>query len=316
MPIDVDPMSYTFDTGWDKRGRETGYLVNTILNKNGMRDDVLNVIDRWNGNVENEIRAKELMVKLFESIEINVDNTPNEGEWYEWEEKQVKYLDHFWALGVILYYMLCGRPSVDGDTDKEEFCQNVNLGMTRESDIHKNNNEKLDKWGRLRTSAKNLIKDFTHFNPGNRPLYFDLGWWGCEMEDEKERAASDSWSEWLVEENREKRKASNHHKREDSHPRKQPRLTEEWTEFFSTARKLSKKKKKKIRKLGKQKENEERFRIEEDIKEWHRLYYKRNDSTEDYEEFNEAAINPPPGAWETLDSARIRLCHNSPGPGD
>ena len=58
------------------------------------------------------------------------------------------------------------------------------------------------------------------------------------------------------------------------------------------------KKKKKMQKMGKQKENQERLRTEEDVKEWHCLHCKRNNSREDHEEFNKAAINPLSGAWE------------------
>ena len=117
MQINVDPTSCTFDTGWDKRGRKTGHLVNTISNNSGVRDNVLDVINWWkNGSVENNMRAKELMEKLMDSIKF-------EGEWCEWEEQQGKCLDHFWALGVIMCCMLCGRLSADGGTGKEEFFQ-------------------------------------------------------------------------------------------------------------------------------------------------------------------------------------------------
>ena len=44
---------------------------------------------------------------------------------------------------------------------------------------------------------------------------------------------------------------------------------------------------------------------EEAIQHWQRLYYKRNDSDEDFCEFNRASINTPPGAWETLDQTRL-----------
>ena len=58
-------------------------------------------------------------------------------------------------------------------------------------------------------------------------------------------------------------------------------------------------------KLKKERENEERKIEENKIKEWHRLYCKRNNSRKDFDEFNAAAIDPPPGAWETLDPSRM-----------
>ena len=83
MPINADPMSCTFDTGWDKRGREAGHMANAVSNDGGVRDDVLDVINWWNGSVANKMRAKELMEKLMDSIKF-------EGEWHEWERKQKK----------------------------------------------------------------------------------------------------------------------------------------------------------------------------------------------------------------------------------
>ena len=77
MPINADPMSCAFDTGWDKRGRKAGHMVNAISNDSGVRDDVLNVINRWNGSIANKIRAKELM-----------DSIKFEGVWCEWEDHQ------------------------------------------------------------------------------------------------------------------------------------------------------------------------------------------------------------------------------------
>ena len=85
---------------------------------------------------------------------------------------------------------------------------------------------------------------------------------------------------------------------------------------FSKGKEAVKEKTKEDAKMGKQKENQERSRTEEDVKEWHRPCHKRNDSREDCEEFNKAAIDPPPGAWETLDSGRIRLHHKCPGLGE
>ena len=54
MPINVHPMSHAVDTRWDKRGCKTGCLVNAVLNECCVRNDALNVIDWWNGSVENE----------------------------------------------------------------------------------------------------------------------------------------------------------------------------------------------------------------------------------------------------------------------
>ena len=58
-------------------------------------------------------------------------------------------------------------------------------------------------------------------------------------------------------------------------------------------------------KLKKESENEERKIEENKIKEWHGLCCKRNNSWKDFDKFNAAAIDPPPGAWETLDPSRM-----------
>ena len=80
-PINVDPTSCVFETGWDKRGCKMRCLVNVISNKCSMRNNMLDVINWWNGSVENKMRAKELMEKLMGSIKIDVCNTPIKGEW-------------------------------------------------------------------------------------------------------------------------------------------------------------------------------------------------------------------------------------------
>ena len=68
-------------------------------------------------------------------------------------------------------------------------------------------------------------------------------------------------------------------------------------------------------KLKKESENEERKIEENKIKEWHRLHCKRNNSWKDFDEFNAAAIDPPPGAWETLDPSWMSWwrCSNAHG---
>ena len=82
------------------------------------------------------------------------------------------------------------------------------------------------------------------------------------------------------------------------------RVNEEWSVLFKKAIRESKKKKRFIRKKRKE-EEKKKSADEEAIQHWQRLYYKRNDSDEDFCEFNRASINTPPGAWETLDQTRL-----------
>ena len=78
-------------------------------------------------------------------------------------------------------------------------------------------------------------------------------------------------------------------------------LKEEWAAFFSKATKQSRKQKRKIARMRKANDNKDRLKEEQEIQEWHKLCHKRNDSTSDLHEFNAVAIDPPEGAWETLD---------------
>ena len=82
------------------------------------------------------------------------------------------------------------------------------------------------------------------------------------------------------------------------------RVNEEWSVLFKKAIRESKKKKRFIKEKMKE-EEKKKSADEEAIQHWQRLYYKRNDSDEDFCEFNRASINTPPGAWETLDQTRL-----------
>ena len=239
------------------------------------------------------------------------------GGWEE--EEEPKHLDHLWAIGVIMHHMVCGQPETWGDADKEEFCRNTNLGTrqtTRELVKDNTNLFSPNNWSKLRNSAKKLIKDLTNFNPGNRPFLCELttGSWGDYI-----REASGCWdNNWPFEEEpissrryQQSKKTSHikvtrqnrnkHVKQSASVPPQKKRLNKEWTIFFSKAQKQSRRKKRNVLKLKKERENEERKIEENQIKEWHRLYCKRNNSRKDFDKFNAAAIDPPPGAWETLD---------------
>ena len=74
-------------------------------------------------------------------------------------------------------------------------------------------------------------------------------------------------------------------------------LKKEWAVLFKKSTAVSRKKKRDIKKKLNQKKTEE----EEIIRQWHMICYKRNDSNEDFDEHIKASINPPPGAYETLD---------------
>ena len=82
-------------------------------------------------------------------------------------------------------------------------------------------------------------------------------------------------------------------------------VNEEWSALFKKAIRESKKKKRFIREKMKEEEKKKKSADEEAIQHWQRLYYKRNNSNEDFCEFNRASINTPPGAWETLDQSRL-----------
>ena len=83
------------------------------------------------------------------------------------------------------------------------------------------------------------------------------------------------------------------------------RVNEEWSVLFKKAIRESKKKKRLIKEKRKEEENKKKSEEEKAIQHWQRLHHKRNDSNEDFCEFNGASINTPPGAWETLDQSRL-----------
>ena len=65
------------------------------------------------------------------------------------------------------------------------------------------------------------------------------------------------------------------------------------------------KEEKKVHQKKMKEENKRKSADEKAIQHWQRLCHKRNDSNEDFCEFNRASINTPPGAWETLDQTRL-----------
>ena len=101
--IDLDPLSYTFDTGDYKSGQEIGRLCDVILNKSGLRENVTRLIENFDGSLENEIKAEKLVGELIEFV-----GTMFPGGWEQ--EEEPKHLDHLWAIGVIMCHMVCGPP--------------------------------------------------------------------------------------------------------------------------------------------------------------------------------------------------------------
>ena len=86
---------------------------------------------------------------------------------------------------------------------------------------------------------------------------------------------------------------------------KHSQVKKEWSVLFKKAIRESKKKKRFIKEKMKEEENKKKSADEKAIQHWQRLHCKRNNSNEDFCEFNRASINTPPGAWETLDQTRL-----------
>ena len=93
-------------------------------------------------------------------------------------EEDTSGMDHMWALGVILYFLLCGYPKLRGANQVECF-DNMKIGPKAKSNAWKRMEESghefpSRQWCKIPVSAKRFIKDLSHYNPGNRPPITDI----------------------------------------------------------------------------------------------------------------------------------------------
>ena len=302
--LHVDPFSCGFATLHDVDGAKYGHLVEDLLKGSQMYEKVQSGLQSEQGCFDD---SKAL--EIFEHIVRHIyDLFP------DWNEEDDGASNHIWALGVILYFMLCGCPASKEIRDcQNNWYQNLHLGKPS-----KEYRGRKRRWCDLSLNARKFLKQLLHYNPAYRPA---LGWmmatsvwanevsdvhyllrlWGSPSKDhdadesEGASATKDAGKEncrtiTLAQEEEMKRlkEATERRRNEESTATKR-----QWNTFFGEATKLSKKKK---RKLNAVKRNEKKKKKEvEDclLKYWEQLYWDRHKSHTNLRRY----LNTPVPEW-------------------
>eukprot|EP00536_Pseudo-nitzschia_multiseries_P008982 jgi/Psemu1/21995/gm1.21995_g len=145
-----NPFFYHFETGFDGAlCAQNGHLVLTILNGcNKIKDVRARLNSHKKGHFDEE-EALEIWEQCLKYVAEEV--------FPFYEEGGTDAIDHMWAMGIILAYVLCGYPALKGTEDMQ--CYN---------------------------NARKRIKQCIHFNLGNRPCLISL-WsneWCTKTEEE------------------------------------------------------------------------------------------------------------------------------------
>eukprot|EP00536_Pseudo-nitzschia_multiseries_P009407 jgi/Psemu1/23105/gm1.23105_g len=171
-----NPFLYYFETGFDALCAQNGHLVLTILNGCNKIDDVRARLNSQKGHFNEEKYVMEVVFPFSE--EGNTDG-----------------IDHMWAMGIIMAYLLCGYPALKGTEDKQ--CYNKVDGYTFPP----------KQWCNLMPEARKHIKECIHFNLGNHPCLTSL--WFNEWRTTTEEAITEKYHRRYIEEAEEsKRKKS------------------------------------------------------------------------------------------------------------
>ena len=170
----MDPFAYSFEargnTPDHDQGRVHGHLVYEILVGSKHLQRVVSRL-RSNKGCFEEREACDIVEDLIEYVQ--------EGLFPDLMEEDTSVAtDHIWALGVILYYLLCGYPKLNNQ-HRLACYKNVRIGPephTESWKLMERGGHKFPsrEWCEISDSAKRFIKDLCHFNPGNRPSIVDI----------------------------------------------------------------------------------------------------------------------------------------------
>eukprot|EP00536_Pseudo-nitzschia_multiseries_P011867 jgi/Psemu1/30335/gm1.30335_g len=267
---------YHFETGFDALCSKNGHLVLTILNGQCNKiDEVRARLNSQKGHF-NEEGGLEIWEQCLKYV--------MEELFPFYEEGNTGGVDHVWAMGIIMAYVLCGYPALKGTEDIQCYNNVERLELNGRTFPPK-------QWCKLTPEAREHIKECIHFNPGNHPCLTSL--WFNEWRTMTEEAIIEKYRRRYIEEAddiKEQNKETEKNKIEDN-----------WNSFMKKATKQSKREKLKLKQLANKEKMEKEDGNKRNIVHWLQLYEKRWNSPEDLEEYNNYPV--PCGAW-----GRVKYC--------
>ena len=322
--VDVDPFSYGFATELDDDCATYGHLVEDLLKGSKMYEEVQSKFESDQGCLK-DVDALYISERIIGYMLTDVFP-----DWSDWDEDGTKGAsNHIWALGVILYFMVCGCPTLEENSaGQNDWYRNLRLGKLAKG--------RKRRWCDLSLNARKYLKKLLYWNWAYRPqLGFMLGseWhnevWDSPVdkvliqncrypergnvvpfyEDEDLERVPQGLDGSLLsshrkvifasaqeEEMKRLKEATARRQNAESNATKR-----EWASFFGEATKLSKNKKRKIN-AAKREEKKKRKEVEERIlRFWEQLYWDRHKSDDDFQRY----IDTPVPEWLESDNFNV-----------
>eukprot|EP00536_Pseudo-nitzschia_multiseries_P016285 jgi/Psemu1/45600/gm1.45600_g len=249
-----NPFLYHFETGFDALCAKNGHLVLTILNGCTKINDVRAKLNSPKGHFDEE-EALEIWEQCLKYV--------TEEIFPFYEEGDTGGVDHMWAMGIIMAYVLCGYPALKGTEDIQ--CYN---NVKRERLELNGHTFPPKQRCNLTPEAKKHIKECIHFNPGNRPCLTSL--WFNKWRTTTEEAIIEKYRIMYIEETDDAK--------EQNKETEKNKIKDNWNSSMKKGTK-----------------QEEEDGNERNIVHWLQLYKTRWNSPEDLEEYNNYPV--PCGAW-------------------
>ena len=171
--LNIDPFVHSFEARGDapnEQARMHGHLVHEILVGSKQLERVVRRLESNTGCFEDR-DACAIMEELVEYVQDDLFEDLT-------EEDTPVAREHVWALGVIMYYLLCGYQWL-GTQSRLECYKYMRIGPKPHSDAWKAMERGGHKfpsrdWCSIGDPAKKFIKHLTHYHPGNRPSFVDI----------------------------------------------------------------------------------------------------------------------------------------------
>jgi len=329
--INLDPFSCCFETDPTWNNVKDYRLVTLILHESG----VLNLVNKRlivDLGCFHENEAFDVMMTIWAYLNKKYPDAfdRDSASYYDNPDDDVPS-SYKWAIGIILYYLLCGIPVLK--TIDQEICYDrIGIGMSRKNPPGRNfmkycHKMSAKQWKSISMEAKEYIKELTHYYPGNRLTnesafrpqtefsegnYTFYNKWMIKMFEESHETEEDPFTFNDInttQENRmmdvssfkeiiecQKREMQELKEAKTRNPDlKQLEGKKKWDSFMTKAAKVSRRKKRKLNATKNSTVNKENNEKEDTIQHWLSRYYRRFKSVDDYELYYATPV--PHGAW-------------------